>query len=332
MINFRPYLIGAALGACGFVFLPLSGLLPFSAEPGQLRPVEWYFNLAAQQSITLRSLMTEVPPLDEPGMVQRGAGHYEMVCAHCHGSPVEPAQQIAQDMSPSPPPLVEQMAQWHPEARVFTTIKHGIRRTAMPGWPTLMRDDEVWDMVAFLYELPELDAAEYAAMTPGVADNDCARCHGEEGEGRLPGVPRLDIQTPAYLAAQLRAFRVGARESGTMIAAARTLSDEQIEELARYYGRSAPVAPEEGPAEAAQIARLGVPERDIPACESCHGPNRNPLYPQLDGQDEQYLLKQLVLFKHLGAERGGPNAHIMAEVVREIEREQMELMAEWYGR
>ena len=38
------------------------------------------------------------------------------------------------------------MAQWHPEARIFATVKQGIRRTAMPAWPTQMRDDEVWDM------------------------------------------------------------------------------------------------------------------------------------------------------------------------------------------
>jgi cytochrome c553 len=331
MTNLRPYLIGAGLGVLGLGVLLLSGLLPSSAEPGQPPVLDWYFNLAAQQAITLRSIGTEVPPLDRPGMVERGAGHYEMVCADCHGSPAAPAQQFAQNLSPSPPPLVERMAQWHPEARVFATVKYGIRRTAMPGWPTQMRDDEVWDMVAFLLALPGLDADIYGRMAGGAADNDCARCHGKNGEGVIPGAPRLDIQTPAYLAAALKAFRDGTRQSGTMMAAARTLTDMRIEELAQLYGRGVDVPIDNGAADAATIAQHGIPDRDVPACDSCHGPGARPGYPRLDGQDPGYLLNQLKLFKQLGAQRGGRNAHIMAEVVRGLDEAEMEALAAWYA-
>lgn len=330
MTDLRPYLIGAGLGIVGLAFVPLSGLVPSSAEPGQMPALDWYFNLAAQQAITMRSIGLEVPELDRPGMVARGAGHYEMVCADCHGSPAAPAQQFAHNLSPAPPPLVERMAQWHPPARVFATVKHGIRRTAMPGWPTQMRDDEVWDMVAFLEALPELDASQYGAMTGGAADNDCSRCHGGAGEGGIPGVPRLDIQTPAYLEAALKAFRDGTRQSGTMMAATRTLTDAEITELARHFGRTVPVA-DIDIAQAPAIVRRGIPEHDVPACESCHGANARPGYPRLAGQDTDYLLSQLELFKLLGAKRGGPNGHIMAEVVRELEPDQIRLLAEWYG-
>lgn len=332
MTDLKPFLVGAALGLVGLAFVPLSGVIPSSAVPGQMAVLDWYFNLAAQQSITLRSLGTEVPDLDEPGMVERGAGHYEMVCADCHGSPMAAAQQFARNLSPSPPALVERMAQWHPEARVFATVKHGIRRTAMPGWPTQMRDDEVWDMVAFLRALPELDAASYGRMAGGIADNDCARCHGENGEGAVPGTPRLDIQSPAYLAAALKAFRDGTRQSGTMMAAARTLTDAQIEELAQRFGRRVSVPEGEGASEAATIAQQGIPDRDVPACESCHGPAGRPSYPRLHGQDAAYLLRQLKLFSQLGVERGGPNAPIMAEVVRGLDERHMNALAEWFGR
>ncbi|MGB3335952.1 MAG: c-type cytochrome [Devosia sp.] len=331
MTDLKPYLIGAGLGLLGLGFVPLSGLLPSSAEPAQATALDWYFNLAAQQAITLRSVGIDVPPLDAPGMVERGAGHYEMVCADCHGSPVGNPQQFARNLSPQPPLLVERMAQWHPEERVFATVKHGIRRTAMPGWPTQMRDDEVWDMVAFLKALPDLEQSQYAAMTSGATANDCARCHGENGEGVIPGIPRLDTQTPAYLEATLKAFRDGTRQSGTMMAAARALSDEQISELAQRYGREVAEPVADGASDAAQIARFGIPDRDVPACDSCHGTAARPGYPKLDGQDADYLLSQLELFKLLGADRGGPNAHIMAEVVRGLEGEQIKALAEWYG-
>ena len=327
MTDLKPYLIGAALGVLGLGFVPLSGLLPSSAEPGQPAVLDWYFNLAAQQAITLGSLGVEVPELDEPGMVERGAGHYELVCADCHGSPSEAPQQFTRNLSPSPPLLMQRMAQWHPEARVFATVKHGIRRTAMPGWPTQMRDDEVWDMVAFLEALPGLDAAGYDGM---VAD-DCSGCHGENGEGAVPGIPRLDIQTPDYLAAALKAFRDGTRQSGTMMAAARTLDDTEIAELGARYGRGVAVPASEGRDEAAAIVQHGIAERDIPACASCHGAKARPAYPRLDGQDAGYLLRQLKLFKQLGSERGGANGHIMAEVVRRLEESEMEMLAQWYG-
>ncbi|QDZ10679.1 c-type cytochrome [Devosia ginsengisoli] len=331
MTKLRPFFIGGVLGALGLGLLPLSGLLSSSAEPSQPPVLDWYFNLAAQQSITLRSLGVDVPPLDRPGMAERGAGHYEMVCVTCHGSPVAPPEQFARNLSPQPPQLVQRMAQWHPEARIFATIKHGIRRTAMPGWPTQMRDDEVWDMVAFLLTLPELDADAYGRLTSGTADNHCARCHGENGEGAIPGIPRLDIQSPAYLEAALKAFRDGTRQSGTMMAAARVLTDAQIEELAQDYGRGTNVpAASETTAEA--IVRHGLPDRDVPACDSCHDDNARLGYPRLAGQDADYLLNQLKLFKALGAERGGPNAHIMAQVVRGLDEAQMEALAEWYGR
>lgn len=333
MINLKPYLIGAGLGLLGLGLLPLSGLLPSSAEPGQPAALDWYFNLAAQQAITLRSLGVDVPALDQPGMVARGAGHYEMVCADCHGSPVARPQQFADNLSPSPPLLVERMAQWHPEARVFATVKHGIRRTAMPGWPTQMRDEEVWDMVAFLLALPELDASGYHEMTADAGDDGCARCHGENGEGAVPRTPRLDIQAPAYIAAALKAFRDGTRQSGTMMVATRMLTDADISKLSERYGRGVTIpADGERPAQAAEIVRLGIPDRDVPACQSCHGADARVGYPRLEGQDADYLLNQLKLFKAFGAERGGPNAHIMAEVVRGLEQEQMEALAEWYGR
>lgn len=327
----KPYVIGAAGGLLGMALLPLSGLLPISAAPSQATLVDWYFNMAAQQAITLRSLGTEVPPLDMPGMAERAAGHYEMVCADCHGSPLRPPQQLARDLSPAPPSLIDRMGQWHPPARIFWTVKHGIRRTAMPGWPSQMRDDEVWDMVAFLQQLPELDAKAYADLTQAGAPDNCSGCHGENGEGRLDGIPRLDLQSPAYLEAALKAFRDGTRQSGTMVAAARRLSDAEIAELAQRYGKQA--EPQAGPeAPGGAIARSGIAERDVPACDSCHGPAARPDYPRLAGQDADYLRSQLDLFVALGVERGGHNAHIMAEIVRGLTPEDIEALAAWYGR
>lgn len=330
MRRLKPLIIGAAGGIFGLLLLPLSGILPVTAIPGPPVLVDWYLNMAAQQSIALRSLEIAVPDLDDPDMIARGAGHYEMVCADCHGSPTRPANRIADELSPPPPLLTERMQQWHPAQRLFFTVKHGIRRTAMPGWASQMRDDEVWDMVAFIQALPQTTPEDYAALTPGTERNDCARCHGEAGEGRLPGVPRLDIQSPAYLEMALKSFRDGTRQSGTMIAAARDLTDADITELATHFGRSENL-PAGDETTGAAIAQSGIPDRDIPACASCHSPAARADYPRLAGQELHYLRTQLKLFAEHGAARGGPNAHIMAEVARNLSEDDIEALSAYFG-
>jgi len=334
--NWRPLLGGFISGAMLLLALPLTGLLDVGARPGSNAVVDWYKTTAARQSIALRSAFTEVPPLDDPGMVLRGAGHYELVCADCHGSPAGPPEQIARDLSPSPPSLTR----WRPEARLFETVKYGIRHTAMPAWPTHLRDDEIWDMVAFLRQLPSMDSATYAELAYGEAEpGSCMACHGENGEGRGGAIPRLDIQSPAYLTHALEAFRDGSRHSGTMMAAARQLTDDQIAGLAQMFGRRLAVGEPEGPQLGAQIATRGVLDRDIPACDSCHGASARADFPRLAGQSKAYLVTQLELFQHLGAERGGHFAHIMAEAVEDyleegphrLRPEELEAVAEYYG-
>ena len=60
-------------------------------------------------------------------------------------------------MLPVPPDLSATVDEWT-DAQLFRIVKHGIRFTGMPAWPTQTRDDEVWMMVAFLRALPEFDS------------------------------------------------------------------------------------------------------------------------------------------------------------------------------
>lgn len=330
-------LASAASGALFVLALPLSGLLEHSARPGGDPVTNWYAQTSARQSIALRSAVTGVPDLDDPAMIRRGAGHFELVCSACHGSPASPPARFSQDLSPRPPELTA----WRPEARLFQTVKYGIRHTAMPAWPSQMRHDEVWSMVAFLRRLPTMDGVTYAELAHGEATPaSCASCHGENGEGRDNAFPRLDIQSPQYLVNSLVTFRDGSRQSGTMMAAARQLSDIEIGQLAEHFGRQVPVEPQGGNEIGARIAREGIVSRDIPACESCHGSTGRQDFPRLAGQPVDYLKTQLELFQKHGAERGGLHAEIMAEVIEDaleegphrLEPEELQAVAEHYGR
>lgn len=332
-MKFKPFVLGALGGIVGLALIPLSGLLDPGARPGRGDVAQWFNALAVRQGVALRSFDAAVPnDLDDPARVRRAAGHYEMVCAECHASPTRAAGRVAQDMEPAPPHLMDRMREWRPVRRLFYTVKHGVAGSAMPAWPSLHRDDEVWDMVAFLRALPDIDPAAYAAMAERHPSNtDCAMCHGTEGAAGPPGLPRLDIQSPDYLAASLEAFKGGVRNSGTMIAASWQLSEAEITALSARLGQRVTVPlTEDGPG--AVIAREGIPHRRIPACDSCHGETARADYPRLGGQDRDYLRTQLKLFMDEEVPRGGLHAEIMEEAVRFLREDEAEALADYYGR
>jgi cytochrome c553 len=64
----------------------------------------------------------------------------------------------------------------------------------------------------------------------------CAACHGADGRGTTPLFPNLNGQKPEYLMVQLKAFRDGKRTDPTMAPMAMALSDQDIADLATFYG------------------------------------------------------------------------------------------------
>ncbi|MGK9232734.1 cytochrome c [Inquilinus limosus] len=89
-------------------------------------------------------------------------------------------------------------------------------------------------------------AAALAAFGAARADGDsaagrakarrsCVACHGIDGLGRMPNVPNIAGRDQAYLEEQLKAFRNGKRTDPQMSAAARSLSDQDIADLAAWY-------------------------------------------------------------------------------------------------
>lgn len=63
----------------------------------------------------------------------------------------------------------------------------------------------------------------------------CVTCHGRNGISMAPLFPNLAGQKPAYLASQLRMFRSGERKSEQMNIIAKSLSDQDIDNLASYF-------------------------------------------------------------------------------------------------
>jgi cytochrome c553 len=338
------------LMALGGLVSVIAGLVPIKASSGHWAVTRWILNFSSERSIATHALGIQAPPLDKPGLILKGAGAYDLNCRGCHGSPSLMAPRVAAAMTPIPPYLPTGLAGWK-DAEVFYVVKHGIKFTGMPAWPTQQRDDEVWAMVAFLRVFPDLDGEEYSRLVssespPGIetiprtALLNCRRCHGDEGLGRgEDAFPRLAGQSPDYLVASLQAFAGGQRHSGIMEPIAADLSPEEMRELATYYSklpkspRASPSAEEEGIQRGREIAERGIPAQRVPSCIDCHGPgvaSLNSNYPRHAGQYADYLVSQLELFKN--KQRGGtPYAHLMEEVAENLNAQQMRDVAAYYA-
>lgn len=362
----KTWSLGAAallvLFLVGGFLIATAGVIPIKASSPHFALTRWLLEFGKRRSVATHTLVEEAPDLAEPWLVQKGAGHFEGGCSPCHGSPVLPPPLIAGAMRPQPPSLGERIAKWDPKELVYI-VEHGIKFTGMPSWPAPGRRDEVHAVVAFLLELPDLDAAEYLRLVYGelpvasaeVARRDlpaaadlararCARCHGSDGLGReTAAFPRLAGQQAEYLFGALAAYASGARRSGIMQPIAAELDEADWRALAEHYAglteRTAGADGDVPHAEAATIergraiARDGIPRRGVPSCADCHGPGsqpRNPAYPRLAGQFADYLELQLVLFAS-GSRGGSPFAHLMDHVAPRLRRDEMRAVAAYYA-
>jgi cytochrome c553 len=355
------YTVAAVLfiqAVLGFL-VAASGIVSIKASSGHLPPTRWLLEFSMQRSVSFHSAMlhTEAPDLQDAALVLKGAGHYETACRPCHGSPELHHPRVAAAMTPNPPYLPDELHLWNAK-ELFYIVKHGVKFTGMPGWPTQVRDDEVWAMVAFLHRFRGLSAEGYRRLIreepqPGGApleqmagveqaginvNQECGRCHGTGGNGRGTGAfPKLAGQRPEYLLETLEAYAVGDRHSGVMQPLAASLSSGQRRALATYYaGLSTQPLPSgaDGNIERGrQIAERGLPELRVPACSACHGPGtapRNPNYPNLAGQYADYIVLQLELFKQ--RHRGGSRYHhLMHPVAVRLTPEMMRDVAAFYA-
>ncbi len=96
--------------------------------------------------------------------IAKGAMMFDAVCANCHSAPGRGQSLVSLSMRPQPQYLPLVINQYTP-AELFWIVKHGVKYSAMPSFPTQARDDEIWSVVAFLRALPTMDAASYRATT-----------------------------------------------------------------------------------------------------------------------------------------------------------------------
>lgn len=156
------------LALAGFL-VAASGIVSIKASSGHYAITRWFLEFSMERSVSTYSMGIDPPPLEDADLVLKGAGHYETGCRPCHGGVGDLQPGVPKQMTPEPPPLPSAVPEWT-AAELFYIVKHGMKFTGMPAFPSLERDDEVWSVVAFLQRLPDMTVPEYQRLV--FADRD----------------------------------------------------------------------------------------------------------------------------------------------------------------
>jgi cytochrome c553 len=162
---------------------------------------------------------------------------------------------------------------------------------------------------------PDVERGAVIAAQGKAGAPACAQCHafngGSDGSGAFP---RIAGQSAPYLADQLREFATGIRANAVMTSISKALTPGDIADLSAYYaGVESPFLPLPAPDPALikrgeQLAKTGDAEKNIQACDNCHGPGgvgEPPAIPYLAGQYAHYTSSELRMWQ-LGFRKSSP--------------------------
>lgn len=179
------------------------GLVNVGADDPHLPAVLAFLSMARDRSMEVRSRDIQVPNLED------GAGNYNSMCIRCHLAPGTAETELSQSLYPAPPNLIEVGVDGNP-ASAFWIIKHGIKATGMPAWGKSMGDPYIRGMVAFLQQLPSLDAERYQALVSasaghqhGGGETDMHNHEGQHGSAEAAGAGHHDAKAEDHHAGEM---------------------------------------------------------------------------------------------------------------------------------
>lgn len=139
-----------------------SGIYNIGADDTHTRPVYSVLETLRERSISARAKkLHPAPNLNDQALIRQGAGNYNAMCMGCHLAPGMSETELSKGLYPAPPNLTVDTVD---AATAFWVIKHGIKASGMPAWGKSMEDPYIWGLVAFLQQLPRLDATQYQSL------------------------------------------------------------------------------------------------------------------------------------------------------------------------
>ncbi len=151
----------------------------------------------------------------------------------------------------------------------------------------------------------------------------CAACHGPAGASVNPAWPNLAGQHAGYLINALQAFKSGARANAMMSGMAAGLSDADMKNVAAYFSQ------ESCKTAGGESAKAVLGKARAASCALCHGPagvGGNPSWPNLAGQNPDYLSDTLKAFQD-----GTRNHPVMTSVAKTLSASDIDNLTAYYA-
>jgi cytochrome c553 len=254
------------------------------------------------------------PDTADAATLTKGFGLFEQFCLACHGSGAV-AGGVLPDLRKSP---------FLPVDAFYNIVLDGLLQSnGMADFGAVLDRPAVDAIRAYIIHRAHEDkiapaqpqhqpdvnrGAVIAAQGTAAGAPACARCHafngGSDGSGAFP---RIAGQSAFYLSEQLRSFSSGVRLNAIMSPVAKSLSEDDISDVAAYYaGTTAPFLPLADTASAAlvaqgeRLAKIGNEAKGIPGCVNCHGADgagQSPTIPYLGGQYGHYISFELKMWQ-----------------------------------
>jgi cytochrome c553 len=217
----------------------------------------------------------------------------ESECKGCHGVDGKGA-------APGIPHLAGQNERYLVAA--LKEYKEGKRtHAALREIATHTQEEATRNVAAFYASLPPVPVAASQGDRPTPYEEgrkvaeQCASCHGDDGNSTKPGIPSLAGQQPRYLVVATQEYLLGERKTTPMHAKLRGLTKRETENVALYFASQAPKS--RGGASKGD-AKAGEPLSAV--CGGCHGAqgvSTDTATPSLAGQDEEYLVEAIKAYR-----------------------------------
>jgi len=153
----------------------------------------------------------------------------------------------------------------------------------------------------------------------------CLGCHGiAEYRNSYPNyhVPKIGGQHAEYVVSALGEYRSGARKHPTMHAQAASMTDQDMVDIAAYLASDTPLKSKAQPV-------ANVPKTAQNVCAACHGVDgvaALPAYPNLAGQQADYIEQALRAYKN-----GSRQNVVMNGMAATISEEEIPMIARYYA-
>jgi len=218
----------------------------------------------------------------------------ERECKGCHGMDGRGA-------APGIPHLAAQRERYLLAA--INEYKEGKRAHAAPRQMVeSMNEADVRHVVAYYASLPPIatDSGKNALIFSPYENGKalapaCAKCHGDNGNSKIPGTPSLAGQQPRYFVIAIQEYLNRDRKKTQMHSVLGGLSRLDMESLALYFASQTPV-PRAAPL-------LGDPVAGEPlsavcgGCHGSHGVSTDAATPSLANQDARYLVDAIKAYR-----------------------------------